>query len=71
MITKHFCDCGKELIFTQKDSCMAPWYSCDCGKQYYKAFCDDCGATSVYEFHQEINDQCHKPHESAISCEEK
>jgi hypothetical protein len=57
MIIKYFCDCGKELVFTQKDSCMAPWCDCECGKQYYKTFCDDCGTVKVNESYQETMEQ--------------
>jgi hypothetical protein len=38
MITKYFCDCGKELIFTKESETIF----CECGRKYSKGFCPEC-----------------------------
>jgi hypothetical protein len=57
MITKYFCDCGKELTFVQKDACFNPWATCNCGKNYYQSWCQTCGSKHVGEVRIETMQQ--------------
>lgn len=52
MITKYFCDCGRELIFKKESETIF----CQCGNKYNKGFCDECMSFSVDQMETWKND---------------